>query len=61
MPRNLYTKPLIVAVVLFILGLSLLLGSLWLEIDTGDMGYFGMATIGFMITLSGVVTWIIYG
>jgi Ca2+/H+ antiporter len=29
MPKNLYTKPLIVAVVLFILGMSMLVGSLW--------------------------------
>lgn len=61
MPRTLYTKPLIVAVVLFILGMSMLIGSLWLEVDTGDTGYFGIATIGFMIGLSGVITWIIYG
>lgn len=61
MPKNLYTKPLIVAVVLFILGMSMLIGSLWLEVETGDTGYFGIATIGFMIGLSGVITWIVYG
>ncbi len=61
MPKNLYTKPLIVAVVLFILGMSMLVGSLWLEVETGDTGYFGIATIGFMIGLSGIITWIVYG
>jgi hypothetical protein len=61
MPKNLYTKPLIVAAVLFITGMSMLLGSLWLEIETGDTNYFGIATISFMITLSGVITWILFG
>jgi hypothetical protein len=61
MPKNLYTKPLIVAAVLFIAGLSMLITSLWLEVETGDTGYFGVATISFMITLSGVITWILYG
>lgn len=61
MPKNLYSKPLIVAAVLFITGLSMLIGSLWLEVETGNTGYFGLATIGFMIFLSGLITWIIYG
>lgn len=61
MPRNIYSKPLIVAAILFITGLSMLIGSLWLEVETGDTNYFGLATIGFMIGLSGVITWIIFG
>lgn len=61
MPKNLYSKPLAVAIVLFILGMSMLIGSLWLEVETGDTGYFGVATISFMITLSGIITWLIYG
>lgn len=61
MPKHLYTKPLFVAIVLFILGLSMLVGSLWLEVETGETGYFGLATIGFMIALSGLITWIVFG
>ena len=61
MPKNIYSKPLIVAAVLFITGLSMLIGSIWLEIETGDTGYFGLATIGFMIAVSGVITWVIFG
>ena len=61
MPKNLYSKPIAVAIVLFILGMSMLIGSLWLEVETGDTGYFGVATISFMITLSGIITWLIYG
>lgn len=61
MPRNIYSKPLIAAAILFITGLSMLIGSLWLEVETGDTNYFGLATIGFMIGLSGVITWIIFG
>jgi len=58
--KNHYLKPKLVALVLLLISLGMIFGGFFMESETYDMNYFGMAFIGIFLLIMSVVTYFVY-
>lgn len=58
--KNHYRKPMLFAGVLLIIALGMVFGGFWMEGETADMNYFGIAFIGIFLVIMALVTFFVY-